>query len=237
MPYKPPPKCVQCGTTETQLWRNLDLGIFCCECYEKNESGGDIAETVKKEEADKDKGKDGDTQENTDGTTTTMQKGKKNTRARASKVASKDSKGKSRRCIFKRQPFKTPTVTVTTHTTDSVFYGNIYLQKGDIVCLQDEKDNLYYAQIKSFLVDTYLEKSAYITWLIPSKLSPPPNKTFDPCTYLLGPDEDFARKLSTMEFVMHAPSDYYLTKNAPYPTKEMAKEKTANYVWANLNVC
>lgn len=99
----------------------------------------------------------------------------------------------------------------------------------------DEKDNCYYAQIRSFLVDTYQEKSAYITWLIPSKLSPPPNKTFDPCTYLLGPDEDFPRRLSTMDFVCHAPSDYYMTKNSPYPTKGKS-ERGANYIWANLDV-
>lgn len=138
--------------------------------------------------------------------------------------------------IFKRQPFKTPTVTCTTHTRDSVFYGDSYLQKGDIVCLRDAKDNCYYAQIRAFLVDTFLEKSAYITWLIPSKLSPAPNKSFDPCTYLVGPDEDFSRKLSTMEFIMHAPSDYFMIPNAPYSTKE-GKEKTENFIWTNLLSC
>lgn len=135
--------------------------------------------------------------------------------------------------IFKRQPFKTPTITATTHTRDCIFNGDIYMQKGDIVSLQDDENNLYYAQIRGFLVDTWLEKSAYLTWLIPSHLSPPSNKYFDPCTYIIGPNEDFARKLDTMEFVMHAPSDYYRTSNSPYPIRGKS-EGHNNFIWANL---
>lgn len=110
------------------------------------------------------------------------------------------------------------------------------MQKGDIVCLVDAKDNVYYAQIRGFLTDTYLEKSAYITWLIPSKFSPPPNEKFDPCTYLIGPEEDYPRKLSTMEFVMHAPSDYFMSKDTPYPevNRSTSITKENNYIWANI---
>lgn len=97
MPYKAPPKCVQCGTSESKLWRNLDLGTFCFECYEKNEAGGDIAETVKNEDKDKDK----EVLQPPESEGGTAQKGKKATRAsRASKVSSKDTKGRSRRCEY-----------------------------------------------------------------------------------------------------------------------------------------
>lgn len=60
------------------------------------------------------------------------------------------------------------------------------MQIGDIVSLADYDDNTYYAQIRGLLVDTYCEKSAFLTWLIPTKSSPPPNKEFDPSTYLIG---------------------------------------------------
>lgn len=108
------------------------------------------------------------------------------------------------------------------------------MQKGDIVSFQDREDNLYYAQVRGFLVDTYLEKSAYVTWLIPTHLSPPPNTLFDPCTYLIGPEEEFPRRLDTIKFVMHAPHDYYFTQNSPYPTKGKS-DGDRNFIWTNLD--
>lgn len=135
--------------------------------------------------------------------------------------------------IFKRQPFKTPTMTATITTRDSIFYNDIYMQKGDIVSLQGDDDNLYYAQVRGFMVDTFLEKSAVISWLIPSNLSPPPNESFDPCTYLIGPEEEFPRKLDTMKFVMHAPHDYYLTQNSPYPVKGHS-DGEQNFIWTKI---
>jgi len=48
----------------------------------------------------------------------------------------------------------------------------------------DDDDNLYYAQIRGFLQDQYYEKSAVLTWLLPTKQS---NKSmFNPATYILG---------------------------------------------------
>lgn len=60
------------------------------------------------------------------------------------------------------------------------------MQIGDIVSLMDNNEDLYYAQIRGLLIDTYCEKSAFITWLIPTKSSPPPNERFDASTYLIG---------------------------------------------------
>lgn len=50
----------------------------------------------------------------------------------------------------------------------------------------DDKRNIYYAQIRGLLVDNYCEKSAYLTWLIPTQASPDPHDGFDPASYLIG---------------------------------------------------
>ena len=60
----------------------------------------------------------------------------------------------------------------------------MYYQAGDIVSLVDEESNVYYAQIRGFLQDQYYEKSAVITWLLPTKASD--RSLFDPSTYILG---------------------------------------------------
>lgn len=70
------------------------------------------------------------------------------------------------------------------------------------------------------MIDNFCEKSAVITWLLPTQSSPPPSEGFDPSTYVIGPEEDHSRLLSCMEFVMHAPSDYYHDKTTPYPPVE-----------------
>lgn len=121
------------------------------------------------------------------------------------------------------------------------FLQNIYFQIGDIVSVMDAQDNIYYAQVHGLQIDSYCEKTAYITWLIPTTSSPPPNERFDPATYLIGPEEDLPRKLSCMEFVMHAPSSYYLDRNNPYPRPDTwgpentSKEDNSNYIWANIS--
>lgn len=149
--------------------------------------------------------------------------------------------GRSRRFIFKKNPMKAPAITVTTRTVETLFHNNIYYQIGDIVSMLDTKDNVYYAQIRGLQIDSYCEKSAYITWLIPTTSSPPSNERFDPATYLIGPEEDLPRKLSCMEFVMHAPSSYYMDRHNPFPKPDTwgpentTQEDNSNYVWANIS--
>ncbi|KOB75228.1 GATA zinc finger domain containing protein 1, partial [Operophtera brumata] len=84
-----------------------------------------------------------------------------------------------------------------------------YMQVGDIVSVLDVDGGTYYAQLRGFLTDQYCEKSAVLTWLLPTRASPPPDKCFDPATYIIGPEEELPRKLECMEWVMHAPADYY----------------------------
>lgn len=52
--------------------------------------------------------------------------------------------------------------------------------------MKDEEAGIYYAQIRSLFSDQYCDKSAVITWLLPTEESPPPHKMFDPATYILG---------------------------------------------------
>uniref|UniRef100_A0A182J802 Uncharacterized protein n=2 Tax=Anopheles atroparvus TaxID=41427 RepID=A0A182J802_ANOAO len=151
-----------------------------------------------------------------------------------------NTKGKSRRTLLKKPPTKTPHETASTRTVQKLFHEETWYQVGDIVSLLDTKDNTYYAQIRGLLVDTYNEKSAVLTWLIPTTASPPPNESFDPATYQVGPDEDCPRRLTYVKFIMHAPSGYYFDRNDPFPRPETygptntTQRDNRNYVWASI---
>lgn len=74
---------------------------------------------------------------------------------------------------------------------------------------------------------------------MPTQASPDPNQKFEPSTYIIGPDEDLARKLSCMEFVMNAPSTYYKNKNNPYPVPDNYEtaensEFSGGFIWQNM---
>jgi hypothetical protein len=47
-----------------------------------------------------------------------------------------------------------------------------------------------------------------------------------------GPEEDLPRKMEYMEFVCHAPSDYYRNSKSPYPTLNNSPELC--YIWSSL---
>uniref|UniRef100_A0A1L8DAI4 Putative gata zinc finger domain-containing protein 1 n=1 Tax=Nyssomyia neivai TaxID=330878 RepID=A0A1L8DAI4_9DIPT len=211
------PKCVQCERTTSVMWWSVNNGEICNECNDQKKNG----------------------EQDEQGEEKTLRKSSRITRMSSrfsASIVKGVPKGKSRRNIFKKIPVKTPTVTATTTSVESIFFGHKYFQIGDIVSLIDREDNKYYAQIRGLLQDSFCEKSAVITWLIPTTDSPPPNEEFDPATYLIGPDEDFPRKLSTLTFVMHAPNDYY-KQDCPYP-KPYALDQTDcdrnSYIWSRL---
>lgn len=93
---------------------------------------------------------------------------------------------RNRRTLFKRPAQKTPRVQACTRFVKSLFYKGSYMQIGDIVSIVDSEQYVYYAQIRGLLVDAYCEKSAFLTWLIPTQDSPDPKEGFDPATYLIG---------------------------------------------------
>ncbi|XP_034667871.1 proteoglycan 4 [Drosophila subobscura] len=146
---------------------------------------------------------------------------------------------RNRRAIFKRPAQKTPKVQACTKFVKSVFYKGSYMQIGDIVSIVDGQQKLYYAQIRGLLIDAYCEKSAFLTWLIPTQDSPDPQDCFDPATYLIGPDEELSRKLCFLEFVMHAPSNYYYDRSTPFPLPDIDEytgQRSGGYIWTRLPV-
>merc|ERR1711892_103484 len=142
-------------------------------------------------------------------------------KAKKAGLTTRSGKGRGRRNIFKKKPVKslTATATATPVTSEKVYFKGQYFHVGDIVSVTNvNDDDIYYAQLKGFLTDEYSDKSAVITWLLPTTASPPPNEGFHPATYIIGPEEELPRKLEVFTFVMHAPGDYFYARRAPYRT-------------------
>ncbi|KAJ7408571.1 hypothetical protein WISP_119550 [Willisornis vidua] len=128
-------------------------------------------------------------------------------------------------------PIKAPESVSTIITAESIFYKGVYYQIGDVVSVVDEQDGkTYYAQIRGFIQDQYCEKSAALTWLIPTQASP--KDCFDPASYIIGPEEDLPRKMEYLEFVCHAPSEYFKSRSSPFPTVPTRPEK--GYIWTHV---
>lgn len=142
------------------------------------------------------------------------------------------TKGKGRRHIFKlKNPIKAPEAVSTIVTSESLFHKGLYYQIGDVVSVIDEDDGkMYYAQIRGFIQDQYCEKSAALSWLIPTSSSPKDH--FDPATYIIGPDEDLPRKMDCLDFVCHAPSEYFKSRSSPFPTLPSRPEK--GFIWTHI---
>lgn len=243
------PKCGQCEKTESILWRkNSENGEICNDCYEteKTEQQQQIEKEAQASELEKEAAKDATVKEVTvpeakirKSTRSTRFKNKAITRQKSTKSTSRRSNAfKSNRYC----PTKTPTnISAETKTKSYVFHDGFYYQIGDIVsCMCRGKK--YYAQIKSLLVDTFCEKSAVLTWLIPTTSSPDPNESFDASTYLVGLEEELPRRISnTMEFVMHAPSTYFMNKTEPYAKPEeladglYSDKNKRGFLWTSSN--
>uniref|UniRef100_A0A182QZ35 GATA zinc finger domain-containing protein 1 n=1 Tax=Anopheles farauti TaxID=69004 RepID=A0A182QZ35_9DIPT len=138
--------------------------------------------------------------------------------------------------------------TIRARSVEKLFHDSFWYEVGDIVSLIDTKDNTYYAQIRGLIMNAFNEKSAVLTWLIPTVESPPPNEGFDPATYQIGPDEDEPRPLDHVSFVMHAPSGYYFDRHSAYPrpntlgpirnrqpTATVTSANEPKYDWANIS--
>lgn len=76
-------------------------------------------------------------------------------------------------------------LSVISYLTCTFCVQGVYYQIGDVIKVIDEDDGKpYYAQIRGFVQDQYCEKSAALTWLIPTQASP--RDRFDPGTYIVG---------------------------------------------------
>ncbi|OXU20451.1 hypothetical protein TSAR_003380 [Trichomalopsis sarcophagae] len=238
MPLGIKPVCAKCGTRETPLWHATDVGNLCNGCLDKDRAKAAAATGA---QAPSSAANNNNTKEEEQQESKPARKSTRITRFNGKTIPGKPGqqiliksvpKGKGRRHIFKKTPMKSPAATATPVTSNFVFYKGSYFQVGDIVSMQDIDGGIYYAQIRGLLTDQYCEKSAAVTWLLPTTASPPPEDGFSPETYIIGPEEDLPRKLEYMEFVMHAPSDYYKLKNSPYPP--ILTEGGRGYVWTTL---
>ncbi|XP_048728404.1 GATA zinc finger domain-containing protein 1-like [Ostrea edulis] len=231
MPLGNKPVCELCKVTNSTMWKKGSSGeVICNSCSLKqscpaggekdsNDSNGSIPERTK-------------SNGNLIGPVLRKSARIKPTKHRyitAAKALA--TKGKSRRIVFKKsQPIKAPSAVSTVVTGESVFYDGMYYQTGDIVSLLDHDGSVYYAQIRGFMQDQYNEKSAVLSWLLPTQNSP--KVGFDPSTYILGPEEDLPRKMEYIEFVCHAPSDYYKCRTGPYLT--ISREPELCYIWTTM---
>nr|CAH7729603.1 unnamed protein product [Callosobruchus chinensis] len=223
MPLKGRVACLKCEATESPMWTNAEnLGVICLDCV--NETKNNLKLELEEEEEDDHK------------TTKKRTRATRSYKTRLNPFAVPKTpapKGRGRRGLAKKTPVKAPAAVATTITSDFIFYKGSYIQIGDIVSVKDEEGDTYYAQIKGLLTDQYCEKSAVLTWLLPTQESPNPNESFDPATYIIGPEEDISRSLDCLEFVMHAPSDYYKSKTTPYPT--IHAPARPGYIWTSMD--
>lgn len=124
-------------------------------------------------------------------------------------------------------PSKSNTLVSKVTNNDHVFHKGLYLKIGDIVALYDidDKETIYFGQIRGFLNDQYASKSVVLTWLIP--IDPLYKKIryakdFDASLFMLGPPEEFPLSLDYVEFVCRLErtnlSNGYLNKDNQYET-------------------
>uniref|UniRef100_A0A8C7H2B4 GATA zinc finger domain-containing protein 1 n=1 Tax=Oncorhynchus kisutch TaxID=8019 RepID=A0A8C7H2B4_ONCKI len=215
MPLGLKPCCAVCKTNSSSMWKKGNQGeILCNNCTGKSTSSGASGPSASS-----------NTQQNNVG----GKQSKQEIHRRSARLRS--TKYKNPATEKKTIPIKAPESVSTIITSESVFYKGVYYQIGDVIKVTDEDDGRpYYAQIRGFVQDQYCEKSAALTWLIPTQASP--KDLFDPATYIVGPEEDFPRKMEYLEFVCHAPSEYFKSRSCPFPTIPIRPEK--GYIWTHI---
>nr|XP_060638246.1 GATA zinc finger domain-containing protein 1 isoform X1 [Anolis sagrei ordinatus] len=244
MPLGLKPTCSVCRTTSSSMWRKGGQGeILCHSCTGRagppgpGGGGGAAAYASTSAAAQQSNGGGGSGGGGAGKSKQEIHRRSarlRNTKYKSAPAAEKkvSTKGKGRRHIFKlKNPIKAPESVATIITAESIFYKGVYYQIGDVVSVIDEQDGkTYYAQIRGFIQDQYCEKSAALTWLIPTTASP--KDCFDPATYIIGPEEDLPRKIEYLEFVCHAPSEYFKSRSSPFPTIPTRPEK--GYIWTHV---
>ncbi|XP_041101377.1 GATA zinc finger domain-containing protein 1 isoform X2 [Polyodon spathula] len=209
MPLGLKPCCSVCKTNSSSMWKKGSQGeILCNNCTGKSANCTGTTGTSSSIAQQNNGGGKQSKQENHRRSARL-----RNTKYKAPASEKKVStKGKGRRHIFKLK-------------------NGVYYQVGDVIKVIDEEDRKpYYAQIRGFVQDQYCEKSAALTWLIPTQASL--GYQFDPATYIVGPEEDLPRKMEYFEFVCHAPSEYFKSRSCPFPTIPVRPEK--GYIWTHI---
>ncbi|XP_069770491.1 GATA zinc finger domain-containing protein 1 isoform X2 [Narcine bancroftii] len=210
MPLGLKPSCSVCKANSSAMWRKSSQGeIVCNNCAGKSSAPGSASAPGATPPAQQSNGGGGGGGKQAKQEIHRRSARLRNTKYRSMPPTEKkvSTKGKGRRHIFKLK--------------------NV----GDIVSVVDEDDEkIYYAQIRGFVQDQYCEKSAVITWLIPTQASS--KDQFDASTYILGPEEDLPRKMEHFEFICHAPSEYFKSRSTPFPVIPTRPEK--GYIWTRV---
>uniref|UniRef100_A0A1B6I295 GATA zinc finger domain-containing protein 1 n=1 Tax=Homalodisca liturata TaxID=320908 RepID=A0A1B6I295_9HEMI len=220
-------QCFKCGKTESLMWHRNDKDIMCNDCNESDKTVK-VEEDELKQTTILEKPKASPRRS----TKSTMNyKTRQNPNALPKQVA---LKGKGKRNVFKKtMPIKLQKSKSCFTTVSWALHKGTLYRIGDIVSVNDEEGDTYYCQIKGLMMDEYCQKSASITWLIPTyDDSPYVREGFDALTFVAGPDDDLPRSLDCFEFVMHAPSDYFKA-NSPFPTG-LSQPKGSGYIWRRL---
>ncbi|XP_062423727.1 GATA zinc finger domain-containing protein 1 isoform X2 [Rhea pennata] len=215
MPLGLKPTCSVCRSTSSSMWKKGGQGeILCNNCTARSAPPGPGAFATTSAAAQHSNGGGGGGGKQSKQEIHRRSARLRNTKYKSAPAAEKkvSTKGKGRRHIFKLK-------------------NGVYYQIGDVVSVVDEQDGkTYYAQIRGFIQDQYCEKSAALTWLIPTQASP--KDCFDAASYIIGPEEDLPRKMEYLEFVCHAPSEYFKSRSSPFPTVPTRPEK--GYIWTHV---
>ncbi|XP_074597233.1 GATA zinc finger domain-containing protein 1 [Brevipalpus obovatus] len=234
------PICTKCETKDSIFWiKDHERKLLCRNCSKILRTSKGALNSNKSIDGDKNvsrKSSDATAKESVEneapGQSVITRRGSRRGKMRQNSCQNKLSavKGKGRRSIFKKCVYKSPPSSFMPVTSDSIFYKGFLYSAGDIISLTDFDGSIYYAQIRGFLKDQYCEKSAAITWLIPTQQSP--RNVFDAKTYILGPEEDIPRKLDCMTFVCHCPSDYFKLTNPPFITSTNSRPpRSGSFSW------
>ncbi|XP_061902130.1 GATA zinc finger domain-containing protein 1-like [Entelurus aequoreus] len=235
MPLGLKPSCSQCKSNSSSMWKKGSQGdILCNNCAVKSSFVAAGTSFTSAASAGASSGSAGSPamkqcKQEIHRRSARLRSTKYKTPASDKKVS---TKGKGRRHIFKlKNPIKAPESVATIITAESVFHKGVFYQIGDVIKVIDEEDGKsYFAQIRGFVQDQYCQKSAALTWLLPTQASPQDH--FDAGTYILGPEEDLPRKMEYLDFVCHAPSEYFRSRSSPFPTLACRAER--GYIWTHI---
>eukprot|EP00058_Branchiostoma_floridae_P027491 XP_002612982.1 hypothetical protein BRAFLDRAFT_74772 [Branchiostoma floridae] len=252
MPLGVRPCCSTCKTTDSPMWRRNEFGdVLCNSCSLKQlqlsaappaQENGDSNNTTQP-------------LQHQNGNKAEKIQLRKSMRVRSAKTKALQqtgkgtvTKGKSRRIIFKKNPLKAPAAVSTIVTSECFFYKGIYYQMGDIVSLMDHDgvSTMHRLRVScrtSTVRRVWSSHGCYqprpapgITLTLPHTSSVSYVLTvtllqegFD-FFFACGPEEELPRLMDCVEFVCHAPSEYFKTKKSPHPTIPSRPE--TNYVSA-----
>ncbi|VDL35435.1 unnamed protein product [Hymenolepis diminuta] len=127
---------------------------------------------------------------------------------------STNSKSKSRRQLLKSIPLKISPPKPCIRLETRYFHRGIWYQIGDIVSLIDIEGGEYYAQIRTFIIDSHEDAHVVLTWLVPTVEAT--RGKFEASKYVIGMEEDVPRRIECVAFYAHCPSDYFRPVDSPY---------------------